>query len=183
MTEPKSEDKGVSPTEASDADNEREQGSKEGRGEAAEHTRRAAQRAAEELKASQQRKQQKDKRQWYHWVIDAALLAVTIYLIKTRFFSDKHKMVSTEPSAQPQTSGESTPPPALSAQNPRILVNPTRVLQGPGYQYSVAEVLSAPVRAEMLEPPQAGWVKVKLGAKREGWVPLDAVSDPMRRDR
>lgn len=183
MTESKSDDKGVSPTEAADGDNEREHGSKEARGDAAEHTRRAAQKAAEELKAGQKRKQSKDKRRWYHWVIDAALLAVTVYLIKTRFFSDKHKMVPTEPSAQPQTSGESATPPPLSAQKPRVLVNPTRVLQGPGYQYAVAEVLSAPVRAEMLEAPEAGWVKVKYGPKKEGWVPMDAISDPARRDR
>jgi len=183
MTESKSDDKGVSQAEASEGESDQEQTSREGRSGSSEHTKRAAQKAADELKAEQQRKQAKGKRKWYHWVIDAALLAVTIYLIKTRFFSDKQKMVPTEPTAQPQTSGESAPAPAVSAMNPRVVVNPTRVLQGPGYQFAVAEVLSAPVRAEMLEAPQAGWVKVKYGPKKEGWVTVDAVSDPMRRDR
>lgn len=182
MTDSNHDEKGVSPTEASDGDADQEQGSKSARSDASEHTRRAAQKAADTLKAEQQRKQ-KDKRKWYHWVIDAALIVVLIYLVKTRFFSGKEKMVPAAPSAQPQASGETAPAPALSAQAPRVLVNPTRVLQGPGLQYAVSEVLSAPVRAELLEAPQAGWVKVKYGPKKEGWVTMDAVSDPTRRDR
>jgi hypothetical protein len=141
----------------------------------AAHTRRAAERAAASLKADQSRKQGSKKRRWYHWVIDITLIAVSAYLIKTRFFPNKDDQPPPAPSS---SAAAAAPRPSGSAAHPRVVVNPTRMLQGPGYHFAPVEALSAAVRAELLEPPQGAWVHVRVGHEREGWVPLEAVSDP-----
>ena len=142
-----------------------------------DHTRRAAERAAASLKADQARKEQGKKRRWYHWLIDITLVALSVYLIKTRFFPSKEN----RPAPPPSTSSSamaSAPRPSSSSAGVRVLINPTRVLQGPGYHFAPAGALSAPTRAEVLEPPQSGWIHVRLGPSHEGWVPLTAIYDP-----
>lgn len=182
MSDPTRDDKDESATEASDADAGDEQSAEDAKARAAEHTRQAAKRAADAIKADQAKKQQKNKRQWYHWVIDITLFGLTAYLIWTRFIAPKQNMVPADQPPPPQSTS-SAPAPAPSALPPRVLVNPTRLLQGPGYQFAVIENLSAPVRAEALESPQNGWIKVRIAPNKIGWVTVDAVSDPMQRDR
>jgi hypothetical protein len=154
----------------------------EARRETAEHMRKAAEKAAESLKEEQSRKANKDKRRWYHWVIDITLVLVALYLIKTRFLDKKSQMVP-PPSASPPALASAPGSGHTRPGAPRILINPTRMLAGPGLQFAPVEVLSAPVRAEMLAPPESGWVKVRLGASRQGYVPLDAVVDPSKREK
>ncbi len=182
MSDPIREDKDEPATEASDADAGEERSPEDAKTRAAEHTRQAAKRAADAIKAEQLKKQQKNKRQWYHWVIDITLFGLTAYLIWTRFIAPKQKMVPADQPPPPQSTS-SAPAPAPSALAPRVLVNPTRLLQGPGYQFAVIESLSAPVHAEVLESPQGGWIKIRIAPNKIGWVTVDAVSDPMRRDR
>ncbi|MBI5538330.1 MAG: hypothetical protein HY898_36745 [Deltaproteobacteria bacterium] len=181
MTQPNDpEDKPAKSAEAADAqaDDEEERAAEERR-ERAEHTRKAQERAAASLKAEQERKAEKGKRRWYHWLIDIALFAVAGYLIWTRFLAPKNQPA---PPPEPSASMSSAAPGASGAPlRARVIVNPTQVRQGPGELYAPAEVLSAAVRAEILDQPQGGWVKIRLGPSREGFVPISAIADQPKR--
>lgn len=169
MTQPTDSEEKPSPVDDTDDESARRAAA------TAERARQVAERASESLRAERERRQK--KRRWYHWVIDIVLFVAVVYLIKTRFFSDKSKQVPVPPSDGSPSALSS----AGSAPGSRVVVNPTSVLQGPGYHFALVELLHDATRAEVVAPPETGWVKIRLGPSREGWVRVEAIFNPARR--
>jgi hypothetical protein len=114
-------------------------------------------------------KKKSKKRRWYHNVIDAVLIALVIYMVKTRFF-DKPK----EP--EPLPKGPSSPSASASAA-PKVFTKASAdVFENAQQPAAKLETLAPKTPVEVLELSNSGFMKVKTPSGKVGWIAAPNVS-------
>ena len=133
--------------------------------------RRAAERAARKADEAkvEEKAESKKKRRWWNWVIDAALIGASVYLIKARFFSKEEQPAPSPKPSVTAAAASASLAPAVS------LKAGTELRGGAGPMFASVETIATPTTFETLEAPAAGWVKVKVPSGKIGWVPVDAI--------